>query len=59
MDKDKPILGITPRHIHEELRLFEIKNAILRRFQDDIKIPKERVEEYNYLSFRKERSKDD
>jgi hypothetical protein len=45
----KPPLGLKPKRIHDEQRLYEVQSAIARRYDAEWSIPIEWVEEYNQL----------
>ena len=46
----KPPIGITPKRIHQELRLKEIDEAVIRYVAEDKPIPAEWVLEYIELT---------
>lgn len=46
---ERPPLGITPRYIHDERRLLEIREALIRYYVDFRPIPVAWIEEYNEL----------
>lgn len=48
----KSPLGLKPRSIHDGVRLYEIKAAIVRYMDADRPIPVEWVQEYNELILR-------
>ncbi len=50
----KPPIGLFPRKLWEEKRLFDVCLAITRYYQDAREIPIEWVEEYNQLIKNKE-----
>ena len=47
--KKQPPVGLKPRWLHEEQRLKEVKEAILRYIDAGVAIPKEWMEEYEEL----------
>lgn len=46
---NRPLLGITPRHIWIERRLEEVREAIGKRVHGSWPVPVEWIEEYNEL----------
>ena len=52
MEKNKPPLGVRPRAIHDQGRLSDLFNAVLRYMTDGRKIPEAWREEIDDLLFR-------
>lgn len=46
---EKPPLGLTPKYIHDNMRISEIINAVYRYMDVRKEIPEEWVREYNEL----------
>lgn len=58
MPLKKPPLGLMPQYIHDELRLKDIREAIIRYLDACMDIPIEWIEEYNEINRRlKERDR--
>lgn len=59
MEHKAPPIGLTPQHIWQakcdKERFTEVKKAIIRYAQDEIKIPEGWVEEYNHLHTKNQR----
>lgn len=49
MIKPKPPLGVTPKYVWDLMRLRDLQGAIARRYEAEMPIPIEWVEEYNEL----------
>lgn len=51
MDKTivKPPIGLKPKKLADEARLFEVRSAIVRYYEAGLKIPVEWIIEYNEL----------
>tara|TARA_R110002153_G_scaffold78115_1_gene200075 strand:+ start:711 stop:881 length:171 start_codon:yes stop_codon:yes gene_type:complete len=47
--KEKPPIGIVNRHFVDRLRLSDLRSAIARYYEAELKIPIEWIEEYNEL----------
>ena len=52
MKKEKPPIGLMPRHLHIEKRIFDIKDAMNRYIDQKVPIPLEWYEEYNELAIK-------
>jgi hypothetical protein len=48
--RKKPPLGIKPRHIYEQERIWELTCATNRYMLEQISIPQEWIDEYNFLT---------
>ena len=46
---EKPPLGLTPKYIHDNMRISEIINAVYRYMDVRKEIPEEWIKEYNEL----------
>lgn len=55
LETKKPPIGIKPRYIHDSFRRNEIKDAISRYIQANVKIPLKWVTEYNEIIEREHR----
>lgn len=53
MRREKPPLGVAPRHIHDEMRRQDLAAAITRYAETGNEAPVEWVEEYNELTKRR------
>jgi len=54
MSIKKPPIGLIPKHIHAELRLREVKDAIIRYIDAGLPTPKAWSDEYEELIKAKE-----
>jgi len=46
---EKPPIGLMPKYLHDAKRLMEIRKAIIRYHNAEMKIPIKWIEEYNEL----------
>jgi hypothetical protein len=47
---NKPLIGIKPKRIHDEQRWYELRLAISRYLEGEVRIPIEWIAEYNSLT---------